>query len=94
MISAKSSYLLLLLMQVQVSIMTDDIGRRNIVDPAVQKECSVESLKTVMEICVRCLSSKPTDRPSVGDVLWNLQFAAQVLQDSFTETPRTMKTEL
>nr|XP_004306433.2 PREDICTED: probable inactive leucine-rich repeat receptor-like protein kinase At3g03770 [Fragaria vesca subsp. vesca] len=65
----------------RVSLTTDDIARRNIVDPAVHKECSDESLKTMMEICVRCLSNEPTDRPSVEDILWNLQFAAQ-LQDS------------
>ncbi|KAI4323697.1 hypothetical protein L6164_023282 [Bauhinia variegata] len=62
---------------IQVSLTTDDIGRRSIIDPAVHKECSDESLKTVMEICVRCLSGEPSDRPSVEDVLWNLQFAAQ-----------------
>ncbi|KAJ7982480.1 Protein kinase [Quillaja saponaria] len=63
---------------VQVSIKTDHTARRSIVDPAVHKECSEESLKTMMEICVRCLSNEPTQRPSVEDVLWNLQFAAQV----------------
>ncbi|KAH0981148.1 hypothetical protein GBA52_008325 [Prunus armeniaca] len=68
----------------QVSLTTDDTGRRSIVDPAVHKECSDESLKTMMEICVRCLSKEPTDRPSVDDILWNLQFAAQV-QDSVRE---------
>ncbi|KAG4947093.1 hypothetical protein JHK87_043100 [Glycine soja] len=62
----------------QVSIKTDDIARRSIVDPAVHKECSDESLMTMMEICIRCLSGDPTERPSVEDILWNLQFAAQV----------------
>jgi len=66
------------LLQLQVSIKTDDIARRSIVDPAVHKECSDESLMTMMEICVRCLSGDPTERPSVEDILWNLQFAAQV----------------
>lgn len=66
----------------QVSITTDDTARRSIVDHTVHKECSDKSLKTMMEICIRCLSSEPTDRPSVEDVLWNLQFAAQV-QDSW-----------
>ncbi|KAM1706289.1 hypothetical protein EV1_027939 [Malus domestica] len=65
----------------QVSLTTDDTARRSIVDPAVHKECSDESLKTMMEICVRCLSDEAADRPSVEDILWNLQFAAQV-QDS------------
>ncbi|XP_075646493.1 putative inactive leucine-rich repeat receptor-like protein kinase At3g03770 isoform X2 [Castanea sativa] len=68
----------------QVSITTDDIARRSIVDHTVHKECSDKSLKTVMEICVRCLSSEPSDRPTVEDVLWTLQFAAQV-QDSWRE---------
>ncbi|GMY23530.1 probable inactive leucine-rich repeat receptor-like protein kinase At3g03770 [Fagus crenata] len=80
--STNSSNLLLLLMQLQVSITTDDTARRSIVDHTVHKECSDKSLKTMMEICIRCLSSEPTDRPSVEDVLWNLQFAAQV-QDSW-----------
>ncbi|XP_019449360.1 PREDICTED: probable inactive leucine-rich repeat receptor-like protein kinase At3g03770 isoform X1 [Lupinus angustifolius] len=62
----------------QVSIKTDDIARRSIVDPAIHKECSDESLMKMMEICVRCLSTEPSVRPSVEDVLWNLQFAAQV----------------
>ncbi|EXB97692.1 hypothetical protein L484_020242 [Morus notabilis] len=37
-----------------------------------------------MEICVRCLSNEPADRPSIEDILWTLQFAAQV-QDSSRE---------
>ncbi|XP_039070524.1 probable inactive leucine-rich repeat receptor-like protein kinase At3g03770 [Hibiscus syriacus] len=64
----------------QVSNKMDDTARRSIVDPTIIKECSPESLKTVMEICLRCLSNEWTDRPSIDDVLWTLQFAAQ-LQD-------------
>lgn len=52
------------------------------VDPAVNKACLDESLKTMMEVCVRCLLKNPAERPSVEDVLWNLQFAAQV-QDAW-----------
>ncbi|KAA8537065.1 hypothetical protein F0562_029543 [Nyssa sinensis] len=66
----------------QVSLMADDVARRSIVDPAIHKECSDDSLKILMEICIRCLSSEPTDRPSIEDVLWNLQFATQV-EDSW-----------
>ncbi|GLT75800.1 hypothetical protein SLA2020_474970 [Shorea laevis] len=68
--------------QLQASIAADDSARRDIVDPAVQKACSDQSLKTMMEICVRCLLKDPAERPSVEDVLWNLQFAAQV-QDAW-----------
>ena len=62
--------------------MADDAARRNIVDPAILSTYSDESLRTMMEICIRCLHNNPPDRPSVEDVLWNLQFAAQV-QDAW-----------
>uniref|UniRef100_J3MIU3 Protein kinase domain-containing protein n=1 Tax=Oryza brachyantha TaxID=4533 RepID=J3MIU3_ORYBR len=55
--------------------------RRSFVDPAVSKGCSDESVRTVMEICLRCLAKEAAQRPSVEDVLWNLQFAAQVQDD-------------
>jgi len=73
-------------MQLHVSIKTDDIARRSIVDPFVHKECSDESLMKMMEICVRCLSSEQNERPSVEDILWNLQFAAQVQNSWKRET--------
>lgn len=68
--------------QVSVSLRADGIGRRSIVDPAVHKECSDDSLKTLMELCLRCLSHEPHERPTVEDIIWNLQFAAQV-QDTW-----------
>ncbi|XVF42603.1 hypothetical protein PTKIN_Ptkin01aG0377300 [Pterospermum kingtungense] len=64
--------------QLQAIIATDDATRRSIADPAVQTSSSDQSLKTMMEVCVRCLLKNPEERPSVEDVLWNLQFAAQV----------------
>ncbi|MBA0844076.1 hypothetical protein Goarm_001201 [Gossypium armourianum] len=68
--------------QLQAVVATDDATRRSIADPAVQTSCSDQSLKTMMEICVRCLLKDPAERPSVEDVMWNLQFAAQV-QDAW-----------
>ncbi|KZV15180.1 hypothetical protein F511_33666 [Dorcoceras hygrometricum] len=63
--------------QFQASVTADD-ARNSIVDPAIRNLCSSESLKTMMELCCRCLIKDPADRPSIEDVLWNLQFAAQV----------------
>ncbi|KAL8483826.1 hypothetical protein ACS0TY_026495 [Phlomoides rotata] len=59
-------------------ITCDDASRKSLVDRAVRKSCSGESVKTMMEICCRCLLKDPGERPSIEDVLWNLQFAAQV----------------
>ncbi|XP_068635502.1 probable inactive leucine-rich repeat receptor-like protein kinase At3g03770 [Aristolochia californica] len=64
--------------QLRRSIAADESAQRSPVDPAVLANCSDESLKTVMQICIRCLSKEPTKRPSIEDVLWNMQFAAQV----------------
>ncbi|XP_039006149.1 probable inactive leucine-rich repeat receptor-like protein kinase At3g03770 [Hibiscus syriacus] len=68
--------------QLEAITATDDVMRRLVADPAVRTSCSDQSLKTMMEICVRCLVKNPAERPSVDDVLWNLQFAAQV-QDAW-----------
>ncbi|KVH99589.1 Concanavalin A-like lectin/glucanase, subgroup [Cynara cardunculus var. scolymus] len=58
----------------QVSLVVDEVARRSIVDPLIRKECSNESLRMLMELCLGCLSK---DRRSIDDVLWNLEFIAQ-----------------
>lgn len=65
--------------------MADGAAMRNVMDPFIRRQCCDESLKSVMEICLRCLSEEPTKRPSVEDVLWNLQFAAQVQESSLMD---------
>ncbi|KAL8216252.1 hypothetical protein R6Q57_023089 [Mikania cordata] len=62
-----------------IGLVADESTRRSIVDALVSKECCDESLKTLMELCVRCLSK---DRPSIEDVLWNLEFIAQTQASS------------
>ncbi|XP_042494494.1 probable inactive leucine-rich repeat receptor-like protein kinase At3g03770 [Macadamia integrifolia] len=52
-------------------------GRRRIVDPIVLTTCSQESLSIVISITNKCISPE-SSRPSFEDVLWNLQYAAQV----------------
>lgn len=68
--------------RLQGCLAADEAARRSMVDPAVHKACLDQSLRTMIEICVRCLLKDPADRPSIEDVLWNLQFAAQV-QDAW-----------
>lgn len=69
-------------MQLQAGVSADNDSRKSMVDPTVRRTCLDQSLKTMMEVCVRCLRKDPSERPSVEDVLWNLQFAAQV-QDAW-----------
>lgn len=66
----------------QVSLVADEVARRSIVDPSLCKECCDESLKNLMELCLRCVSK---DRPSIDDVLWNLEFIAQAYASAMDE---------
>ena len=73
---------LVALWQFQASIISDEEARRSIIDAGIRNSCLDQSLRTMMEICTRCLAKDPAERPSIEDVLWNLQFAAQV-QDAW-----------
>nr|XP_043632719.1 probable inactive leucine-rich repeat receptor-like protein kinase At3g03770 [Erigeron canadensis] len=53
-------------------------GRQRIVDPVVLTTSSQESLSIVISITNKCISADAANRPSFEDVLWNLQYAAQV----------------
>ncbi|OIW12253.1 hypothetical protein TanjilG_06042 [Lupinus angustifolius] len=53
-------------------------GRKKIVDPIVLTTCSQESLSIAISITTKCISPDSASRPSFEDVLWNLQYAAQV----------------
>ncbi|CAI8612143.1 unnamed protein product [Vicia faba] len=53
-------------------------GRIRIVDPVVLTSCGQESLSIVISITIKCISPQSSSRPSFEDVLWNLQYAAQV----------------
>lgn len=53
-------------------------GRRRIVDPVVLTTSSQESLSIVIAITNKCISCDASARPSFEEVLWNLQYAAQV----------------
>ncbi|KAL4634383.1 hypothetical protein ACB092_04G195700 [Castanea dentata] len=53
-------------------------GQKRIIDPIVQATCSQESLSIVLSIMSKCISLESCSRPSIEDVLWNLQYAAQI----------------
>ncbi|KAL8256990.1 hypothetical protein R6Q59_029031 [Mikania micrantha] len=58
-----------------------------IVDPKIAKSISSESLIKYVEAAEKCLAEYGVDRPSMGDVLWNLEFALQ-LQDASLQLDR------
>ncbi|CAN6194667.1 unnamed protein product [Urochloa humidicola] len=66
--------------------LTEDPDRlKDIADPAIQGTFAVESLSTITEIALNCTAGEPSDRPSIDDVLWNLQYSMQV-QDGWASS--------
>ncbi|EFJ26019.1 hypothetical protein SELMODRAFT_15419, partial [Selaginella moellendorffii] len=55
------------------------LGRlSNIMDPRLAGDCTPESLQKFGEIAERCLADRGSERPSIGDVLWNLEYSLQL----------------
>ncbi|XP_023729640.1 probable inactive leucine-rich repeat receptor-like protein kinase At3g03770 isoform X2 [Lactuca sativa] len=52
--------------------------RKKVVDPVVLDSCSQESLSVIISITKKCFCGDSWARPSFEDVLWHLQYAAQI----------------
>ncbi|KAK7386954.1 hypothetical protein VNO78_27355 [Psophocarpus tetragonolobus] len=58
---------------------------KSAIDPSLRGTYAYESMKTAVQITINCLSKVPSQRPSIEDVLWHLQYSMQV-QESWTSS--------
>ena len=72
-------------LQLNDSLTEDSERLKDMADPVIHGTFAVDSLSTVAEIALNCTASNPSDRPSIDDVLWNLQYSMQV-QDGWASS--------
>ncbi|KAK0602656.1 hypothetical protein LWI29_035737 [Acer saccharum] len=57
----------------------------NIIDPHLKGKIIPECMKKFSDTAEKCLSDNGIDRPSMGDVLWNLEFCLQLEENSSSD---------
>ncbi|XWS23232.1 hypothetical protein CRYUN_Cryun29cG0103600 [Craigia yunnanensis] len=72
-------------LQLEKSLAEGPSKLRGVIDPSIRGTFSYESIRTTVEFAINCLSRDSTKRPSIEDVLWNLQYSIQV-QEGWTSS--------
>ncbi|CAH8252295.1 unnamed protein product [Arabidopsis lyrata] len=79
-LAAASSELGSLKLQLENSLRDEPSVLRSLADPCVRGTYAYESLRTTVEFAINCLCEDQRNRPSIEDVVWNLQYTIQVQQ--------------
>ncbi|XP_058765623.1 probable receptor-like protein kinase At2g23200 [Vicia villosa] len=59
----------------------------DIIDPSIKGHVDQNSLRKFSEIVEKCLQDDGSDRPSMGDVLWDLEYALQLQRGAIHRQP-------
>ncbi|KAK4584761.1 hypothetical protein RGQ29_022455 [Quercus rubra] len=59
----------------------------DIIDPSLKDQIEPNSLRKFIETTEKCLQGCGTDRPTMGDILWDLEYALQLQQTTMPREP-------
>ncbi|KAF3971221.1 hypothetical protein CMV_005159 [Castanea mollissima] len=59
----------------------------DIIDPSLKDQIDPNSLRKFIETTEKCLQECGTDRPTMGDILWDLEYALQLQQTAMPREP-------
>ncbi|CAL5338434.1 hypothetical protein CsSME_00021967 [Camellia sinensis var. sinensis] len=72
-------------LQLERGLAESPLRLREAIDPSIRGTFAHESLKTAVEITMKCLSKDSVSRPTIEDVLWHMQYSIQV-QEGWTSS--------
>ncbi|KAE8672291.1 Leucine-rich repeat protein kinase family protein isoform 6 [Hibiscus syriacus] len=69
----------------ELTSLSNQDGQARLMNPVVSATGSQESLSAVISIANKCICQELWSRPSFEDILWNLQYAAQIQANADSE---------
>ncbi|KAL4586851.1 hypothetical protein LXL04_011496 [Taraxacum kok-saghyz] len=64
--------------ELEIGLMESPTRLKEAADPSIRGTFAYESMKTAVQIAINCLNDDVNVRPSIEDVLWNMQYSVQV----------------
>lgn len=64
--------------QLEIGLTESPTRLKEVADSSIRGTYAYESMKTAAQIAVNCLNEDARERPSIEDVLWNMQYSVQV----------------
>ncbi|KAK1425797.1 hypothetical protein QVD17_21157 [Tagetes erecta] len=64
--------------ELEIGLTESPTRLKEVADSSIRGTFAYESMKTAAQIAVNCLNEDARERPSIEDVLWNMQYSVQV----------------